>query len=274
MAIGGHLLPFRVVGMLLKGGKTQAFFYETLAGMNTVPTAAPTPSRGIARWLHISFAMATFVTGIVDAVSYLGLGHVFSANMTGNVVLLGFASAHAPGLSVERSLAALGAALVGGIYAGRLERILRPLSRRRWVVSAAASECVLLCVATSLAFYCQKFSSLPHQAELGLIVLTALAMGIRNSTVRHMGAADITTTVLTLTIAGLSSESTLAGGNNPNWGRRVTAILAMLAGAFAGACLIHVSLALALGVAATTIVCAVAIHAACENSLPDTKTPA
>ncbi len=45
----------------------------------------------------------TAVTGLVDAVSYLALGHVFTANMTGNVVFLGFALAGAPGLSVMRS---------------------------------------------------------------------------------------------------------------------------------------------------------------------------
>lgn len=39
----------------------------------------------------------TLVTGLVDAFSYLILGHVFVANMTGNVVLLGFALAGAPG---------------------------------------------------------------------------------------------------------------------------------------------------------------------------------
>lgn len=240
--------------------------------MNTTPKTESL-SGGIARWLHISFTMATFVTGVIDAVSYLGLGHVFSANMTGNIVLLGFAAAHAPNLSVERSVVALCAALLGGLYAGRLEKSLRPLSRRRWIVSAAASEFVLLCTATVLALSCSNSAKLPLAAELGLIALTALAMGVRNSTVRHMGAADVTTTVLTLTIAGLSSESSLAGGNNPHWGRRVTAILAMLAGAYVGACLIHTSLALALGTATGILMCAMVIHAICEKSLPDIGPP-
>src|SRR4051794_38326000 len=55
----------------------------------------------------------TVVPGLVDAVSYLALGHVFVANMTGNVVFLGFALAGAPGLSAPASLAALGAFLLG-----------------------------------------------------------------------------------------------------------------------------------------------------------------
>ena len=60
----------------------------------------------------------TVVTGVVDAVSYIALGHVFVANMTGNVVLLGFALAGAPGLSVSASLTAMGAFLAGAAIGG------------------------------------------------------------------------------------------------------------------------------------------------------------
>src|SRR5580704_12648879 len=49
--------------------------------------------------LVLSLATLTVVSGVVDAVSYFGLGHVFTANMTGNVVLIGFALAGAPGFS-------------------------------------------------------------------------------------------------------------------------------------------------------------------------------
>src|SRR5258708_38224798 len=62
----------------------------------------------------------TSVTGIVDAVSYLALGHVFTANMTGNVVLLGFAVAGVRGLSAARSLAALVCFFAGAIFGGRV----------------------------------------------------------------------------------------------------------------------------------------------------------
>src|SRR6266566_1919803 len=55
----------------------------------------------------------TGVTGLVDAVSFLGLGHIFTANMTGNVVFLGFAAAGVPGLSVARSSTSLVAFLAG-----------------------------------------------------------------------------------------------------------------------------------------------------------------
>src|SRR5246127_3604252 len=67
----------------------------------------------------------TLVTGLVDAFSYLVLGHVFVANMTGNVVFLGFALAGARGFSIPASLSALGAFSLGALAGGRLGTYLR-----------------------------------------------------------------------------------------------------------------------------------------------------
>jgi uncharacterized membrane protein YoaK (UPF0700 family) len=74
------------------------------------------------RTLPLLLYLFTSVTGLVDAVSYIALGHVFTANMTGNIVLLGFALAGVPGLSALRSLAALAAFLVGALIGGVLRR--------------------------------------------------------------------------------------------------------------------------------------------------------
>src|ERR1700738_2672506 len=62
--------------------------------------------------LPLILLVMTGTTGLVDAVSYLGLGRVFTANMTGNVVFLGFAAVGVKGLSVARSLVSLAAFLV------------------------------------------------------------------------------------------------------------------------------------------------------------------
>src|ERR1700719_4267500 len=62
----------------------------------------------------------TAVTGLVEAVSFLSLGRVFTANMTGNIVLLAFATTHVSGLSIARSLATLLAFLVAAILGGRV----------------------------------------------------------------------------------------------------------------------------------------------------------
>jgi len=63
-------------------------------------------------------------------------------------------------------------------------------------------------------------------------------MGLRNATVRRLAVPDLTTTVLTLTLAGLGADSSLAGGDNPRFARRVASVAAMLAGAVAGAILV------------------------------------
>src|SRR3712207_5284995 len=89
-------------------------------GVKNVAQAPATAPPGNAESLRVALMALTVVTWLVDAVSFLGLGRVFTANMTGNVVFLGFAAAGAPGLSVSRSLASLIALLFGALVGGRL----------------------------------------------------------------------------------------------------------------------------------------------------------
>ena len=77
--------------------------------------------------LVVTLAALTVVSGFADAVSFLGLGHVFTANMTGNVILLGFAAAGAPGFAMGGSLCALAAFVVGAVIGGRLARRVQPI---------------------------------------------------------------------------------------------------------------------------------------------------
>ena len=93
----------------------------------------------------------TIVTGLVDAVSFLSLGRVFTANMTGNIVLLAFATAHVSGLSIARSLTALLAFLVGAILGGRVMARANPDSQIRVASRAFLLEGSLLCAASFCA---------------------------------------------------------------------------------------------------------------------------
>jgi len=86
----------------------------------------------------------TAVTGLVDAVSFLSLGRVFTANMTGNVVLLAFATAHVSGLSIARSLTALLAFLVGAILGGRVMARANADSQIRFAAQAFLLEVAFL----------------------------------------------------------------------------------------------------------------------------------
>src|SRR5579859_736421 len=99
--------------------------------------------------LVLSLAVLTVVSGIVDAVSYLGLGRVFTANMTGNIVLVGFAIAGAPGFSIAASATALGAFVGGAVAGGRMA--LRLPQKRSLLVTAVTLEAGFTVVAAVIA---------------------------------------------------------------------------------------------------------------------------
>ena len=200
----------------------------------------------------VSFAALTVVSGFVDAVSYLGLGHVFTANMTGNVVLIGFAIAGAPGFSVPASLSALGCFLVGAVIGGRMAQ--RMGRTRALLVFAMSIEAACTATAAVVAGVVTDIGSgWPRYLVIGVL---ALAMGLRNAAVRHSGVPDMTTTVLTMTLTGLASDSSLAGGTNPNAGRRAASALCMFGGALVGAVLVvHVRAAWALVIGALIVTC-------------------
>src|ERR1700743_3923862 len=86
----------------------------------------------------------TVVTGLVDAVSYLRLGHVFGANMTGNVVFLGFSVDPHSGLSAVASLVAIAAFALGALGGGRVANTLARTAAGRWLATALAAEAVML----------------------------------------------------------------------------------------------------------------------------------
>ena len=189
----------------------------------------------------------TLVTGLVDAFSYLVLGHVFVANMTGNVVFLAFALAGAPGFSILASLVALGAFVLGSLGGGLLGSRLGQ-HRGRLLSVAAALQTLLLLVATVLAAL--SGNAMSTGLSSSLIVVLGVAMGLQNATARKLAVPDLTTTVLTLTIVGMAADSRLAGGSGSKAGRRLIAVLAMFVGALVGSLLIfHVSIVFPLVIA-------------------------
>jgi uncharacterized membrane protein YoaK (UPF0700 family) len=94
-------------------------------------------------------------------------------------------------------------------------------------------------------------------------------MGVRNATVRRIAVPDLTTTVLTMTLTGLSADSPLFGGDGKGTTRRSAAVLAMLLGAIAGALLLESSrwLPLVIAAALTTVTAALYLPGAREETL-------
>jgi len=188
----------------------------------------------------------TAVTGLVDAVSFLSLGHVFTANMTGNVVLLAFASTGVSQVSMTRSITALLGFLAGAAIGGRIMTGANAVAQLRAASSVFALEIVFLVGATLAALGYSIVSSQHFLQLYAMIAFTAIAMGMRNSAVRKLAVADLTTTVLTLTITGLAADSSLARGTNPRWQRRIAAVVAMFAGAALGSIILRHSVFMAL----------------------------
>jgi uncharacterized membrane protein YoaK (UPF0700 family) len=197
----------------------------------------------------------TVVTGLVDAVSYLRLGHVFVANMTGNFVFIGFSANRNSGLSAVASLIAIGGFVAGALVGGRLAALLA-YNPRRWLGVAIGTEAAVLGLVAVLA----GSGVLPYHGhgDYFTIAVLAVALGIQNSTVRHFAVPDLTTTVLSLTLTGLAADSPLVGGSGSRLHRRAGSIAAMLAGAAGGAALLEVSpsavIAIAAAVASATCV--------------------
>ncbi|WP_461144759.1 YoaK family protein [Salinifilum aidingensis] len=194
----------------------------------------------------------TVISGIIDAVSYLGLGRLFLGKMTGNVVVLGLSTAQVPGFSLCFGALALTGFLLGAAGGGRLHTALGH-ERFRWVSTALVVEAAALTGAAAVAAV--SSASSPHlspSTAAGLVALLALAMGFRNATVRKLGVADMTTTLITLTLADLAADSFLAGKRNPRLGRRVGVVLSIFGGAALGGALVfHHGLVLPLVISAS-----------------------
>jgi uncharacterized membrane protein YoaK (UPF0700 family) len=211
------------------------------------PEALRRAARSLQHPLARALLVLTFTTGLVDAVSYLGLGRVFTANMTGNIVFLGFGIAGSGGLPVVAPLVSLGSFLLGAGTGGVLAK--RTGGRHpAHIGRTLAIEVSFLGAAAVLA---AAFDIRPNAVSGDIVIgLLAFAMGVRNATVRSLGVPDLTTTVLTLTLTGLAAESQPAGGSGKGSARRIAAVLAMLTGALAGALLLKTSLVLPLVAAA------------------------
>ena len=145
----------------------------------------------------------TLVTGLVDAFSYLVLGHVFVANMTGNVVLLGFALAGAPGFSIPASGGAILSFALGALVGGHISTRLGQ-HRGRLLSTAAGLQTALFAASVVLAAVSDDRVTAAYRYTL--IVLLAVSMGIQNAAARKLAVPDLTTTVLTMTLTGIAAD--------------------------------------------------------------------
>jgi len=180
--------------------------------------------------------LLTASTGTIDANSYLALDHVFTGNMTGNVLFLGFALVGIAGIPFVNNAVALLGFVAGSILSGRI------IGRGQAKGFPRVSAIVLLgggIIAILLATVWTLLGTLPQPVLLSLTFLLAVVMGSQVSAVKPIGNSDVTTIVVTNTLANLARDSRLAGGANERWMPRLLAVLAMGVGAAVGALIVR-----------------------------------
>jgi uncharacterized membrane protein YoaK (UPF0700 family) len=165
--------------------------------------------------------LLTFGTGMIDAISVLVLGHVFVANMTGNVIFLGFWFVPHTVVDLTAAVVAFVSFLAGAVIGGRFARHLEH-DTRRWVTVALGVESVVLMTLSVLA----GTGVLDYHDNTKLILI---------ATARQFGIQELSTTVLTSTIVGIGMDSRLAGGKGDREKLRFSVVLTMCAGAVVGA---------------------------------------
>lgn len=178
----------------------------------------------------------TVAAGSADAVSYLGLGHVFTANMTGNLVLLGVAIGQRQVAGSLRSVIAFAGFAIGVLVGSRATA--RSAGDAVWPGSVSVVLGVELSLLVAFAAVWEIAGDRPSTLLLDvLIALSAGAMGMQTAAARRLNVAGVTTTFVTGTLAGLITELASVG---PDWARSTrwaVTIACIVIGAAAGAAL-------------------------------------
>ncbi len=193
----------------------------------------------------------TFVTGIVDAVGFLALDRVFTGNMTGNIVILGMGVAGADELPVLGPAIALVAFTAAAWVAGLVLRRPRATNPPGWhhrvtvLLTVGAFALAAITVTAAVA------GPVPGPAlQVAMAAATAAVMGQQAVAARTLAVTDMTTVVVTSTLASLAGETWSRGGSGVVFNRRLGAIVTIFAGALLGALLLRVHIAVPFGLAA------------------------
>jgi uncharacterized membrane protein YoaK (UPF0700 family) len=145
----------------------------------------------------------TVASGAVDVISYFGLGKIFSAFMTGNIVFLGFGIAE---IKVP-DIFALSMFAVGS-YLGL--RITARRTQLHGLWPRAASLVLAFVVITEAGFLAVRSATAgrptPNISDV-LIVLFSLAMGLQTAAVRWLGVQGVFTTAATFTLVAFAAPS-------------------------------------------------------------------
>ena len=227
------------------------------------PVAAPAaatgdrPVAGPLQYRAALLMLLTFGAGATDIVGFLGMEQVFTANMTGNIVLFGLAVGEGNGADLARcgvATIAFGLGLLAGfLLAGR------PDPGRLWPPRITAVLTIVLALQTVFLAGWAWADAEPHGGVLlVLVALSSTAMGAQTAGARSMSADGITTTFVTGTLTRMVGA--FATGQRPAAVIRTGVIASLGAGAAVAGALMTVAPIMA--AALSPLVLAVAIAGA------------
>ena len=211
----------------------------------------------------------TFASGAVDAIAFLGLGKVFSAFMTGNLVFLGLGIGGADQPEIPRVLAALVAFAVGVFLAVKIVKPTRGSGIWPTRVSVALTLAALAQAAFVLGWVITSGRPSTGAGNM-LIALSALALGIQSGAVMSLDVKGVFTTAATATLIMLMSNEAGWSSSQVERRRLVGVLVALVTGAAAGTlALLHArAYAALLPLSATLAVIAVAWIAFTPSGFP------
>jgi uncharacterized membrane protein YoaK (UPF0700 family) len=150
--------------------------------------------------LAFELVLLTLAAASADTAGYLGLGKIFTANMTGNIVLLGISISQEQNADSSRGICALTLFIVGTCLGGWFcHRGSGQPSRS--VTLVFAGEAVLLAL-FAICWWLLPASP-PPDGVYGLIALLGLSMGLQGAAVFRLGVPGVVTTVVTGTLTSL-----------------------------------------------------------------------
>jgi uncharacterized membrane protein YoaK (UPF0700 family) len=176
----------------------------------------------------------TAAAGSADAVSFLGLGRVFTANMTGNLVLLGIAIGQGQLAGSIRAVIAFGGFVVGLLIGVRVTSRTEPAAL--WPRSATVGLLGELGLLLLLLAGWEISGDRPGAVALDVLVaLSGGAMGMQTAAARRLGVAGVTTTFVTGMLTNLIAEVAAVGSGQSHGTIWAATLACMVIGAAIGA---------------------------------------
>ncbi|MFF3614958.1 YoaK family protein [Streptomyces sp. NPDC002580] len=181
-------------------------------------------------------ATLTVLAGAVDAVSFLTMGHVFTALATGNVLFLSFAVAGEGQVPVARPAIAL-IAFVLGAATGALATKGLVARHRHWFAAALTVEGLLLALAGATALWRHGSGSLTEHPDNLVIAMVGFAMGLRADTALRAAVPGMPTLLVQVSLVRLIHGLSGAVPVTPERRTIRVRLVATVVGIFAGGAL-------------------------------------